>query len=200
MAQRISALLKRPQRTPNGIYTHAGAKYKVYEAIGNITGAHVLIRHTRVGLRFSEHCRRYQRRLQPRDPPRSSERPCHYLCRICTCAPRGVRTYTATKRPDRISWSRTRSIRRWKDHAPQALAVDAIQPGRSPLSRFEAAERRSREHGSDHTDVCRHGDELAASLLLTKLVQPPSSAEAAKPCGRARVSGCQLQWRSKGGF
>ena len=82
----------------------------------------------------------------------------------------------------------------------QALAVDAIQPGRSPLSRFEAAERRSREYGSDHTNVCRHGDELAASLLLTKLVQPPSSAEAAKPCGRARVSGCQLQWRSKGGF
>ena len=67
---------------------------------------------------------------------------------------------------------------------PRALAVDAIQPGRSPLSRFEAAERRSREHGSDHTDICRHGDELAASLLLTKLVQPPSSAEAqaAKPC------------------
>ena len=55
---------------------------------------------------------------------------------------------------------------------PRALAVDAIQPGRSPLSRFEAAERRSREHGSDHTDICRHGDELAASLLLTKLVQP----------------------------
>ena len=54
-----------------------------------------------------------------------------------------------------------------------------LQPTRSPLSRFGAAERRSRERGSDHTHVCRHADELATLLLLTKLLQPSSAAEAA---------------------
>ena len=59
------------------------------------------------------------------------------------------------------------------------MAVDAVQLTRSPLSRFGAAERRSRERGSDHTHVCRHADELATLLLLTKLLQPSSAAEAA---------------------
>jgi len=30
------------------------------------------------------------------------------------------------------------------------MAADAVLTARSPLSRFDAAERRSREHGSDH--------------------------------------------------
>ena len=37
-------------------------------------------------------------------------------------------------------------------------------------------------------------------LLLAKLLQPPSAAEAAKPCGGARLGGCQLQEQSQGGF
>ena len=61
------------------------------------------------------------------------------------------------------------------------MQSNTVQPTRSPLSRFGAAERRSRERGSDHTHVCRHADELATLLLLTKLLQPSSAAEAAKP-------------------
>ena len=55
--------------------------------------------------------------------------------------------------------------------------VDAVWPSRSPLSRFGAAERRSREHGSEHTKVCRHADEQATLLPAAKLLQPPSAAE-----------------------
>ena len=36
---KILSLLKRPQRKPNGIYTRAGAQYKVYETIWNISGS-----------------------------------------------------------------------------------------------------------------------------------------------------------------
>ena len=61
------------------------------------------------------------------------------------------------------------------------MAVDAVWPTRSPLSRFCAAERRSREHSSDDTKVCHHADEVATLLLLTKLLQLSSAAEAAKP-------------------
>ena len=68
------------------------------------------------------------------------------------------------------------------------------------LSLVDAKPSNARDRGSDHTDICRHADELATLLPATKLLQPPSAAEAAKPCGRARVSGCQLQWRSQGGF
>ena len=61
------------------------------------------------------------------------------------------------------------------------MAADVIQTARSPLSRFGAAERRSHEHGSKHTDVCRHADEMVTVLLLTKLLQPSSAAEHPKP-------------------
>ena len=33
-----------------------------------------------------------------------------------------------------------------------------------------ATERRSRERGSNHTDVCLHADELVTLLLLAKLL------------------------------
>ena len=69
-----------------------------------------------------------------------------------------------------------------KDHAPRALAVDAVWPTRSPLSRFGAAERRSREHSSEHTKVCRHADEQATLLPAAKLLQPPSAAEHKPNC------------------
>ena len=64
-----------------------------------------------------------------------------------------------------------------KDHAPRALAVNAVKPRRSPRGRFCATERRSREHSSDHTKVCRHSDEQATLLPAAKLLQPPSAAE-----------------------
>ena len=69
------------------------------------------------------------------------------------------------------------AARRQQDQAPRALAVDAVWPTRSPLSRFCAAERRSREHSSDDTKVCHHADELATLLLLTEPISPaPSTA------------------------
>ena len=80
------------------------------------------------------------------------------------------------------------------------MAVDAVQPAKSPLGRVSATERQSREHGSDHTDDCQRADELPTLLLPTKLLQPPYAAQAAKPCGGAPASGCQLQQRSQGGF
>jgi len=122
----------------------------------------------------------HERLLRPRDPPRSSQRPRRYRCRTRTCASRHARKDTAAKRPERFSLSQTRAAGRWKDHAPRALAIDAFQPRRSPLSRFSAAERRSREHGSDHTDVCHHDDTLATLLLATNLLQPPSAAKGAQ--------------------
>ena len=121
-----------------------------------------------------------QRRRQQISSPRSSQRPRRYRCRTRTCASRHARKDTAAKRPERFSLSQTRAAGRWKDHAPRALAIDAFQPRRSPLSRFSAAERRSREHGSDHTDVCHHDDTLATLLLATNLLQPPSAAKGAQ--------------------
>ena len=56
------------------------------------------------------------------------------------------------------------------------------------------------DHGSGHTDDCQRAEELATVLLATMLLQPPYAAEAAKPCGGARLSGCQLQQRSQVGF
>ena len=135
---------------------------------------------THVGPPFPRGAFAHERRLRPRDPPRSSQRPRRYRCRTRTCASRHARKDTAAKRPERFSLSQTRAAGRWKDHAPRALAIDAFQPRRSPLSRFSAAERRSREHGSDHTDVCHHDDTLATLLLATNLLQPPSAAKGAQ--------------------
>ena len=69
-----------------------------------------------------------------------------------------------------------------------------------PLCLVDAKPSIAHDDGSDHTDDCQRGDELTTLLLTTKLLQPPSAAEAAKPCGRARLSGCQLQQQSQGGF
>ena len=51
----------------------------------------------------------HERRLRPRDSPRSSQRPRHYRCRIRTCSPRHARKDSAIKRPERFSLSRTRA-------------------------------------------------------------------------------------------
>ncbi len=142
----------------------------------------------------------YERRSRPRDLPRSSQRPRRYRCRTCACASRHARKDTAAKRPERFGLSRTRAARRQQDHALRARLAAAAQVAKSPLSLVDAKPSNARDRGSDHTDICRHADELATLLPATKLLQPPSAAEAAKPCGRARVSGCQLQWRSQGGF
>ena len=50
------------------------------------------------------------------------------------------------------------------------MAVNAVKPRRSPLGRFCATERRSRERGSNHTGICRHTDEQTTLLLLAKLL------------------------------
>ena len=80
------------------------------------------------------------------------------------------------------------------------MATDVIQTARSPLSRFDAAERRSREHGSDHMHDCQRADKPPTMPLLAKLLQAPSAAQAAKPVVEAPASGCQLQQRSQGGL
>ena len=61
------------------------------------------------------------------------------------------------------------------------MAADAVQPTRSPLSRFGAAERRSREHDSDQMHGCQRADKLPTMPRLANLLQPPSAAQAAKP-------------------
>ena len=88
------------------------------------------------------------------------------------------------------------------DHALQARLAVAAQVAKSPLSLVDAKPSNAHDRSSDHTDEWQRADELATLLQAAKVVQPPSAAEpeAAKPCDRARVSGCQLQWRSQGGF
>ena len=71
---------------------------------------------------------------------------------------------------------------------------------KSPLSLVDAKPIVARDHGSSHTDDCKRAEELATLLLATKLLQPPSAGKAAKPCGGARLSGCQLQQQSQGAF
>ena len=70
----------------------------------------------------------------------------------------------------------------------------------SPLGLVDAKPSIAHDDGSGHTDDCQRGDKLATLLLTTELLQPPSAAEAAKLCGGARLSGCQLQQQSQGGF
>ena len=84
--------------------------------------------------------------------------------------------------------------------AASTMAADAVQPTRSPLSRFGAAERRSREHGNDQMHDCQRANMLPTMPRLANLLQPPSAAQAAKPVVEAPASGCQLQQRSQGGF
>ena len=71
---------------------------------------------------------------------------------------------------------------------------------KSPLCLVDAKPSIAHDDGSDHTDDCKRCDELTTLLLTTKLLQPPSAAKAAKPCGRARLSGCQRQQQSQGGL
>ena len=84
--------------------------------------------------------------------------------------------------------------------AKAAVAVDAVWTSRSPLSRVGATERRSRDHGSHHTDDSQRANKLPTMPPATKLLQLPSAAKAPKPCDRAPASGCQLQQMSQGGF
>ena len=155
--------------------------------------------HTRVGHRFLG-AFAHERRLRPRDPPHSSQRPRHYRCRTRTCSSRHARKDPAIKRPERFSLSRTRAAAGWKDHREAAVAVDAVWTTRSPLSRVSATERRSREHDIDHTRDCQRTNKLPTMPLTSKLLQPPSAAKAAKPCGGAPISGCQLQRWPQGEF
>ena len=83
---------------------------------------------------------------------------------------------------------------------PRARPAAAAHIAKSPLGLVDAKPSIAHDDGSGHTDDCQRGDKLATLLLTTELLQPPSAAEAAKPCGGARLSGCQLQWRSQGGF
>ena len=158
-----------------------GAQCKVYGTLFNILRQVLLIRHPRAACRFSELIRPREASERPRDRPRSSQRPRRYCCRTCTCAARRARKDQPAKRPKRFGLSRTRAAGRWKEQAPRAIAADAVQPTRSPLSRFGAAERRSREHGSDQIHDCQRADKQPTMPLLAKQLQPPSAAQAAKP-------------------
>ena len=86
------------------------------------------------------------------------------------------------KRPERFSLSRTRAAAGWKDHSDAAVAVDAVWTTRSPLSRVGATERRSRDHGSHHTNDSQRANKLLTMPPATKLLQPPSAAKGAKSC------------------
>ena len=147
----------------------------------NILGPVLLIRHTCVGHRFLG-AFAHERRLRPCDPPRSSQRPRRYRCRTRVCASRHARKDTAAKRPERFILSQTRAAARWQDHREAAVAVDAVWTSRSPLSRVGATERRSRDHGSHHTDDSQRANKLPTMPPATKLLQLPSAAKAARSC------------------
>ena len=142
----------------------------------------------------------HERRLRPRDRPRSSQRPRRYRCRTCTCATHHARKHRAAKRPERMRQSRTRAAARHRDHAPRAWAAAAAQAAKSPRSLVDEQAGSDRDHGSDHSDHCQRAEELPTLLPAAKLLQPPYAATAAKPCGRARMRGCQLQQRAQGVF
>jgi len=135
----------------------------------------------------------HERRLRPRDRPRSSQRPHRYRCRTCACAPRRARKDSAAKCPKRFRQSHTRAAARHKDHTPRAWPATAAQVAKSPLSLADDQPASARDDGSDRTDSGQRAEQLLTVLLLAKLLQPPSAAKAAKPCGRAPSSGCQLQ-------
>ena len=113
---------------------------------------------------------------------------------------RHVRTDQAAKRPERLRQWRTRPAARHKDHTLRARLPATAKIAKSPLGLVDAKPSIAHDDGSDPTDGCKRAEELATPLLTTKLLQPPSAAEAAKPCGRARLGGCQLQQQSRGGF
>ena len=113
---------------------------------------------------------------------------------------RHVRTDQAAKRAERLRQWRTRPAARHKYHTLRARLAVTANIAKSPLSLVDAKPIVARDHGSSHTDDCKRAEELATVLLATMLLQPPYAAEAAKPCGGAWLSGCQLQWRSQGGF
>ena len=142
----------------------------------------------------------YDRRSRPIATPRSSQRTHHNRYRTCTCAPCRVSKDTAAKRAERLRQSRTRAATRHNHHTLRARLAATAKIANSPLGLVDAKPSIARDLGSAHTDDCKRADELAALLLATKLLQPPSAAEAAKPCGRARLGGCQLQQQSQGGF
>ena len=108
---------------------------------------------------------------------------------------------TAAKRAERLRQSRTRAATRHNHHTLRARLAATANIAKSPLGLVDAKPSIAHDDGSDHTDECQQrGDELTTLLLTTKLLQPPSAAEAAKPCGGARLGGCQLQQQSQGGF
>ena len=113
---------------------------------------------------------------------------------------RHVRTDQAAKRAERFRQSRTRADTRHTYHTLRARLTAAANIAKSPLCLVDAKPSTAHDDGSDHTDDSKRADELATLLQTTKLLQPQSAAEAAKPCGRVRLSGCQLQQQSQGGF
>ena len=86
--------------------------------------------------------------------------------------------------------SRTRAATRHNHHTLRARLAATAKIAKSPLGLVDAKPSIAHDDGSDHTDDCQRDDELAALLLTvtTKLLQPPSAAKAAKPCGGARLS------------
>ena len=142
----------------------------------------------------------YDRRSRQIATPRSSQRTHHNRYRTSTCAPCRVRKDQPAKRPERLRQSRTRAATRHTYHTLRARLAVTAKIAKSPLGLVDAKPSIAHDDGSDHTDDCQRADELATLLLTTKLLQPPSAAKAAKACGRARMSGCQLQQQSQGGF
>ena len=141
-----------------------GAQYKVLSTIFNILRQVSLIQCTCVGHRFFTR----ERRLRPRDRPRSSQRPRHYRCCTCTCAARHARKDRAAKHPERMRQSRTRAAARHNRARPAA----ARQPPKS------------RNRSSDSSMIIQQAPATTAATTATitnvpkscpRCCQPPSS-------------------------
>ena len=168
---------------PNGICMRRGAQYKVLSTIYNILGQNSkvsLIRCACVQVTVSTEHFTHERRLRPRDRPRSSQRPRHYRCRTCACAPDRVRKDTAAKRPKRFRQSRARAAARHNRAWPAAAA----QVAKSQLRLVDDHPASDRDHGSDHSDHCQRAEELSTPLTAANLLhhhlqpkQPNPAAE-----------------------
>ena len=158
---------------PNGIGMRRGAQYKVLSTIFNILRQVSLIQCTCVGHRFFTR----ERRLRPRDRPRSSQRPRRDRCRTCTCAARYARAGRAAKRPKRFRQSRTRAAARHNRARPAAAA----QVTKSQLRLVDDHPASACDHGSDHSDHYQRAEELPTLLPAAKLLQPPSAAKQPNP-------------------
>ena len=151
------------------------------------------------GRDFAEHQRADMART-PRERPRSAQAQRYYRYRTYTCGAHCLHADTAAKHAQRFTQWRTRASARPEYHAPPAQPPAATEDAKTRLSRAEAKPSNGYEHSSGHSNGCHCAEAQTTLQLAAVLLQPPSAAKAAKPCGGAPASGCQLQERSQGGF